>query len=481
VPHRLHVISLQSHRGVTRNATALFVGPACVMAVSLVFLLFAARLLGVTEFGRYALARTYFDLLLTLAVTGLGIFSTREIAKNPSMGALYFGSAAPLGIGLAVVMGSALVLVAPLMGYGSDLRTMLALVCLALVPASFATLSEAVFVAIGHAQYVMVGSVCETLLYSSTGVLLLWLGSGAESLFVALVATRSCLAVAYATRLWRRFGRIPWPGSYAFTKRLCRDWRSFALENWLANLTANTGTIVLSVFHGEAAVGLYAAASKITSVGSPLVASFTSAMFPYMTRLYGESSLAFRRLGEDSVKHLLAVAVPGIVIVAVFADRVIEMLYGDAYIDAVPVLRVVIWVFIFNVLNPFVSHLLFARGEQATSLRVGAIGAVTSLALSIALIPTWGSIGAACAVLASTTLAFCLYCAAAFRPDPARVLMMLGKAGIAAASLAGFLAISRRAHPAALTIGALGVYWSVLSLLRLSSVREFSAFVRGLP
>ena len=238
---------------------------------------------------------------------------------------------------------------------------------------------------------------------------------------------------------------------------------------------------MLSVIHGEAAVGLYAAASKITSFGSPLVASFTSAMFPYMSRLHGESSLAFRRLGEESVKHMLAVALPGIVIVAVFADRVIGTLYGDAYAGAVPVLRVVIWVFIFNLLNPFVSHLLFARGEQATSLTIGAITAVASLGLSFALIPMWGPFGAACALLASTALACCLFCASAFRPDPSRVLMMFGKAAIAAASLAGFLAISRQAHPAALTIGALGVYCGALFLLRASSVREFGAFVRGLP
>ena len=473
-------MSLQSGRGVTRNAAALFVGRAFVMALSLVFVLFAARRLGLTEFGRYALARTYFDLLLTLAVTGLGILITREIAKNPSMGPVYFGTAAPLGVGLAVVIGTALVLVSPLMGYGSDVRTMLSLMCLALVPAAFATLSEAVFVATGNAQYVMVGSFCETLLYSSTGVLLVWLGRGGRSLFVALAATRTVLAIAYATRLWRRFGVVPRPGSYAFTRRLCGDWRVFALENWLANLTANTGAIVLSVFHGEAAVGLYAAASKITSFGSPLVASFTSAMFPYMSRLHSESNLAFRRLGEESVKHMLAVALPGTVIVAIFADRVIRLLYGDAYIDAVPVLRIVIWVFVFNLLNPFVSHLLFARGEQTTSLKVGAISAVVSLALSLALIPTWGPIGAASALLASTALACCLFCASAFRPRPSRMLMMIGRVGLAAASLAGFLAIARQAHPAALTIGALGVYGGALFLLRASSVREFSAFVRGL-
>jgi O-antigen/teichoic acid export membrane protein len=145
-------MSVQSDRSVTKNAAALFAGRAFAMASSLVLLLSAARVLGLTEFGRYALARTYFDLLLTLAVTGLGIFITREIAKNPSTGPVYFGTAAPLGVGLAVVMGIAIVLASPLLGYGPDVRTMLVIVCLALVPSAFATLSEAVFVATGNAR-----------------------------------------------------------------------------------------------------------------------------------------------------------------------------------------------------------------------------------------------------------------------------------------------------------------------------------------
>ena len=85
---------------------------------------------------------------------------------------------------------------------------------------------------------------------------------GGQSLFVALVATRGLLAALYLIQLWRRFGEAPRPGSYAFAKQLCRDWRTFAFENWLANLTASSATIVLSVFHHEAAVGVYAAASR---------------------------------------------------------------------------------------------------------------------------------------------------------------------------------------------------------------------------
>ena len=273
---------------------------------------------------------------------------------------------------------------------------------------------------------------------------------------------------------------LPRPGSYAFAKQLCRDWRVFACENWLANLTGNSATIVLSIFYQEAAVGLYTAASKIISFGTPLVTSFTSAMFPSMSRLYGESSVALRRVGEESLKYMLAAALPAVVIIAMFADRIIWILYGERYAGAVPVLRVVIWVFVFNFVNPFLSHILFARGEQAISLRVGAVTFLISLGLSFALIPRWGALGAAYTVLTSSALACCLFCAGAFRPDPTRVAITFGKAGLAAASLAGFLAISRHAHPAALAIGAFGVYLGALNLFRVSSAREFSALIRGL-
>jgi O-antigen/teichoic acid export membrane protein len=262
--------------------------------------------------------------------------------------------------------------------------------------------------------------------------------------------------------------------------RLCRDWRTFAGENWLANITSSMSTIVLSVFHREATVGLYAAASRITNVGTPLIASFTSAMFPYLSRLHEESSHSFRRVGEESVKFMLAIALPGVVVGATFADWIITTLYGNAYGSAIPVLRVVIWAFLMNFVNPFMSHLLFARGEQVTSLRIGAVTAPVSLGLSLALIPTWGAIGAAWTLLASSGLACGLFCLAAFKPNPAKVLMTFGKAGVAAVILAVFLALTRHAHPAALTVGALGVYCGVLFLLRVSSVREFSAFVRGL-
>ena len=344
-------------------------------------------------------------MLLSISATGLSLLITREIARSPLSAPVYFGTAAPLVVAMAVVIGGSLVLLSPLLGYGPDFRTTLLLACVALVPASFAFLSEAVFVAIGKAMVRHVRHLWRGLVVHERRSGPALDGTRAQSLFMALVATRTCLAVAYALWLRLQFGQVCRPGSWAFARQLCRDWRVFAIENWLASLTSGINAIVLSMFHREATIGLYAAASRITSFGAPLVASFTSAMFPYMSRLYGESTQAFRRVSEASLKYMLAVALPGVVIVAIFADRVILTLYGDAYAAAVPVLRIVIWVFVLNFVNPFLSHLLFARGEPAKSLWVALATFVVFLALSLLLIPRWGAVGAAWALLGSTTVA----------------------------------------------------------------------------
>jgi O-antigen/teichoic acid export membrane protein len=476
-------MSLQSNREVTRevtkNATALFVGKLLVMSLSLVFVLSAARLLGVSGFGRYALIRTYFDLLLSISTTGLGLLVTREIAKSPLSAPVYVGTAAPLVIGTAVLISGSLMFASPMLGYGPDFRAMLWLACLALVPASFAFLSESVFVAIGKAKYVMYGTLGEALLYTSSGLVLLWAGHGPRSLFLALVGTRTCLAGVYTLLLRRQFGEAFRRSSWGFVKQLCRDWRVFALETWTVSITAGINTIVLSLFHREAAIGLYAAASRITAFGAPLAASFTGAMFPYMSRLYRDSAEVFRRVTEESVKYMLAVALPGVVIVAIFADRVILTLYGNAYEGAVPVLRIGIWVFALHFVNHFMSHLLFARGEPTKSLRVAIVTFFALLLLSVGLIPRWGAVGAAWAALGSTAVASCFYFVFAFKTGPKRVLITFGRTSVAAASLAAFLVLGRQAHPGALAVGALGVYLGALVIMRVSSPRELGAFFRG--
>jgi O-antigen/teichoic acid export membrane protein len=202
-------------------------------------------------------------------------------------------------------------------------------------------------------------------------------------------------------------------------------------------------------------------------------------MFPYLTRLFGTSREKFRRVSEESLKYMVALVLPAAVIVSIFADRVILALYGDAYSASIPVLRILIWVGALNFVNPFLSHLLYARGEPLQSLRVAAIVLVAYLPLALFLVPRGGPSGAALALLVSSALSCGLYCSAAFKPDARSVLVTFGRTGVACASLALFLALARQIHPAVLGVGAFGVYLGVLLLVHGLPGRSVSASFRA--
>ena len=472
-------VTLRPLRRVTTNAAALFVGRALVMALSFVFLVGAARLLGVTEFGRYMLVP---DVLRPPADTQrhrTGHPDHSEIARTPALGPVYLGTAAPLVIGLAALMGGLLVLVSPLAGYGPDVRSMLWLVCVALVPASFAMLCEAVFVAIGKAPYVMVGTFGEAALYASTGLIMLWQGHGGHSLFVALVATRHRLRLSTLSRSGGCSARFPARARMPFAKRLCRDWRTFG--------SRLAGQHHVQYEH-DRAVGVSSRGRRRTLRSGlqnhELRLAARRQLHERDVSLYVQTARGVepllpagrRRVGQVHAGHRPARRrhrrdVCGFDHHDALWERVWRCRPGSPCRDLG--VRV-------QLRNPFVSHLLFARGEQVDLSPYrrghgpGVAGAVTGTD------PTWGAIGAAWTVLGRSGLACCLFCVAAFKPNPARVLMTFGKAGVAAVILAVFLAIWRHAHPAALAVGAVGVYCGVLVLLRVSSARDFSAFVRGL-
>ena len=110
------------------------------------------------------------------------------------------------------------------------------------------------------------------------------------------------------------------------SQALCRDWVSCVRE-----LVGESERILLDHralgVHQEAAVGLYAAASKVVSFGTPLVTSFTSAMFTYMSRLTESRVGRFDVSGKHRLIHTRCRAACGCDR-REFAGRVISTLYA---------------------------------------------------------------------------------------------------------------------------------------------------------
>jgi O-antigen/teichoic acid export membrane protein len=470
---------MQEHSGlrILKNAISLAIAKISVPFLSFFFIMYAARLLGVEEFGQYILVQTYFQLFLAFCVDGLNTIVTRDVAKYPEQMHRYLNGAFAIVFLVFLASNIILIALAYIFNYQPDTRMAVFIVGLSLLPAATATMCEAAFIAFEKAGYVTFGTITENIIRVLTSFLLLTLGFGILSLFITLLITRTLLLIYYLIMLNHRIAPMKFQFELDFTKNLIRTWVVFTLQSWVTSLYDRMDVIFISFFRGATAVGIYGAAEKLRYPFSILTTSFTLAIFPHFSRLYEQSKEAFERTTQRIMKYALVVMVFGTVIVAVFAHEIIILLYGEEYSAAVPVLSVLILVQVPELLINLLSRILFSRNEQKKVLKAALIGLVLKAALALAFIPLWGVTGAAISYLTSITIACSIYFVMALTKEQRLpILIAFGKILLAGITLAVLMLMLNQFHMIVLVSLAVVVYPALLLLLRLPSPEDIATF-----
>lgn len=420
----------------SKNALMLFSGNTTRMVATFLFFWYAANALGVQRFGMYSLVVTYFELLTSLSAAAAGNLLIREIARAPQDRDRLFSSASLLVSGLAVLLP--IVVLPLLMPFQYSQETMLgiAIACLGLIPAAISVLYEEAFVAHQRAEFVTIGIAVECLVRVAISILLIWLGYGIIALSVVMVLSRIILLIVYR-QMMQSFVGNHWRYDRQSLISFLRQWRVFAVENWMFTISTNLDMIILSSMLGEVAVGLYSAAWRYVRLGATAAKSFTRAAFPMMARLHTESQETFERVFRQTVFFMCLVALPIIAVVAVIPDRVVALIFKPEYAESAPILQILIAVMLFEFLNPFLSFTLFSQGKQRCSMYVAAIGLICSPILLLVLISQMGAVGAAIATVTSGLIATSTYFSFILPPAALlRIVLSIFRIILAAAGLA---------------------------------------------
>jgi O-antigen/teichoic acid export membrane protein len=384
----------------------LLLGTIVRMVFAFAFVIYVARYLGVATYGKFALTQHLYDLCTSLSATGFCILVTREAAKNFNW---LSRNLVPIGAIIVILSCCAAVLlaiIAWLAGYSPDTRIAIYIASVAIIPAALCTLAEAIFITLQKSEMVALGVAVEGVVRISLWFAVLLLGYGLLSLFVVVIVTRVVQLGLYWYFLKRRLPALRWRIRFVRFWAIVREWRVFAAETWVATIYLSLDALLLSIFWGEAAVGMYDAACKVIRLGTVVATSFATAVFPYISRLYVDARDTFHQISEQSIKYILAAIVPVVLCISIFADQIVLVLFDRQYSDSTPVLRIVAWLLIPRFLNPFLSRVLYARDQQWRSLTVAIVGLGSFLAVAFILIPIFGPVGTAWTSLISSYAAF---------------------------------------------------------------------------
>jgi O-antigen/teichoic acid export membrane protein len=377
----------------------------------------AARTLKEAAFGRFQFADVVTALLLLACDLGLGIWTTRALARSgaarAASSAADAGSDAAAGVAaqaivatglwvrcLAAIPYAGLVLGAAVAVGPGETRAALAVLGVAALAGAFVEYCGAIF-----RGYERLGdearlNVVRAVLVSAAGLLALAWRPSVVAL-AAGMATGATAAAASGLVVVRRRYRLPRPlEPGTFDARLARAAVREALPLWLATLMSlvyfKGDAILLRMFVGDAAVGSYSAAYKIFEATMIVPSIVLAAWFPALVRVDAEREPGRRARVELGLgAALLGLGLLAGATVLLASGLVIRLAFGEAFANAVPTLRVLALGVPLVFLNYGLTHFLIARHLERANLVFTFAMMVLNLGANLLFIPRFAGRGAA--------------------------------------------------------------------------------------
>jgi O-antigen/teichoic acid export membrane protein len=380
-----------------------------------------ARSLGAERFGRWILCTAWASTLTVVVDLGFGVLLTRDGARQDAEpGHLLAGA---LLVRLALAVPLAALLYAGAGAISSEAETIAGLRVAALLGTAGA--AYGCFGALYRSQPRWLPAV----LAVETGWLALQLGAawwivsvgaggaggpggagqagwagGAGSPIVMLMALAVAVQlaqIATAVVCWRPvFGhrgkvRLSTPGALA---ALIRRALPFAVSGIVANVQTRIAPLMLGYLSTPGELGLFAAASRFGSVARLAPQAVFAGALPVLSHEHGRDRASAERAFQIFDAVLLGASAALAAGCALFAAPVLRLIYGASFTPAAPAL---LWVGVG--LIPLLSNsgrkvFLYASAGESVVVRWSAIGLLLQGCAGAALIPAFGSAGAAISV-----------------------------------------------------------------------------------
>ncbi len=371
------------------------------IGISLIVTLALARHLMPENFGRLSILLALTSIAAPLMAMGLNSLISREILRRPTDSHVIIGSALALRLFAGLTIAGLATLVAH--SYVDD-ASLLSLLL-------FASIFNAAVVIDFWFQANLANGyavVLRTIVLILFALLRLWaIANGSEvTIFVYLAAAEFILTgVFYLLAYFLLNSAVN-----KFGISICEARELFSKSKWLlfsgvaAVIYLKIDQVMLGLLLNDRAVGIYAAAVRISEVWYFIPSAIVASFFPRLLEIKSADDLynkEIQRLNDVLFCAALSMAI----LVSIWSEKLILNLFGVDYLESVDVLVVHIWCSIIVFMRALLSKWLIAGGFFRLSLVSQMSGALVNVLLNIYLIPLYGIIGAAYATVISYSVA----------------------------------------------------------------------------
>ena len=386
------------HNRVVNNAGWLIGSRIIQSLLGFVISMLTARYLGPANYGLINYASSLVAFVTPIMTLGINAVLVKEIISNPDNEGEILGTTLILNVASALlcIIGLACFVLISNQGETETLIVCM-LYSLTLIAQAFEMI-QYWFQAKLLSKYTALVGICAYLVVSIYKVFLLvtqksvyWFAVS-NSIDYAIIAFS--LIITYYKMVNQRF---------SFSKKRAKQLYSiskyYIISNMMITIFSQTDRIMLKNMVDDAETGYYSAAVTCASLTNFVFAAVIDSMRPIIFEGKEENNEAF----ELNLKRLYSIIIYMSLLqsvgIAILANIIVRIIYGEAYLPSVGILRVIVWYTTFSYIGAVRDIWIMAENKQKILWKINLFGALANVVLNLCFIPIWGGTGAALASL----------------------------------------------------------------------------------
>jgi O-antigen/teichoic acid export membrane protein len=383
-----------------KNTGWMFIGQTA-MIVSLFINIWMARHLGPENFGTISYVFAFVGIFSFIANFGLSDILVRDLVQHPEQKNKLLGTAFRL-LTFGGILAFIITNISAFVFEDKFLIQILIVAYSTIFLWSPVNVISTYFQATVQAKQNALAQIIGTALTSILKIFLLATNQGVIWLIIAFALDYVIGTILYIYNYTKSdLDFKQWTYDNTITKRFLSSSLLIMLSTATGYLLFKVDQIMVKYYLGEAAVGLYAAAVKLSEIWYFIPAIICSSLFPALINAKKSGEFVYKERLRKLFLFLGGMAAVIAIPISLLAFWIIKILYGIEYIASVPILQIYIWSGIGLFLMTGINKYLMTENYLKTIFYYNLLAVVTNILLNIVLIPKIGLMGAAWATLIS--------------------------------------------------------------------------------
>lgn len=375
------------------------------MGVGLLVGVWVARYLGPEQFGMLNFATAFTSMFAAIAALGLPSIVVRDIVRDPDTKASTLGAAAMLQlIGGFIAYGLCMVAIFILRPEDALTKTLVAILGAVML---FKALDIAVYwfesqvqskytVWVQNGVFLVFAIIKVGLILINASLISFAWATLSESILVGfvllVVMNRHGFPIRHLSLFWQR------------VKSLLTDSWPLLLSSIAVMVYMKIDQIMLGQMLGDEAVGIYSVAVRISEVWYILPGVILSTIVPSMLHIKNQNEVLYYERLQSLFDLMTVISVSIAILFTFMSTSIIELLFGEKYVEASLILKIHVWGGVFVFLGLVSGHWLVAENIQNIILNRSIVGVIINVISNYFLIPEFGMVGCAYATLISQAM-----------------------------------------------------------------------------